>query len=51
MLSYGRIYKNTLQNMSFLNTTFHFITLSTLPTSRVTFTVTFSVFENSVLGY
>ena len=45
------IFKNTLQNKLLLNTVIHFITLGTLPTSRVAVTVTFTVLENIVLVY
>jgi len=45
------IYKNTLQNTLFSNANIRYVTLCTLPTSCVTFTVTFTVLGNCVLVY
>ena len=43
--------KNAVQNKLLLNTIINFITVGTLPTSCLVFTVTFAVFENFVLVY
>ena len=43
------VHKITLQNMSLLNTNILFLAASTLPTSCIIFTVSFTVFDNFAL--
>jgi hypothetical protein len=45
------VYKITLQNRLFSNTNIRFLTLSTLPTPCINFTITLTVFGNFVIVY